>query len=96
MSCALIWEAKNQVTQIAVLSHLQSRNIEQIAHVLYLLRGYRMLHYDNCIVNISSRHESVLEQELDLMEEYKCSAYAYFFRVNNRWVPLGVLNAKNP
>ena len=90
VSRTLIGETKNQIAEVAILPDFKSRNIEQLAHVLYLLRSHRMLDNHNRIVDISSLDKPVLEQELDLMEEDKCPADTDFFCVNNRRVPLGM------
>ena len=95
MSCALILEAECQVAEISVFTDLQSWNIEQLRHALDLLVRYRMLDDHDCIVNVSSLYQIVVEQEFDFVEEYECPAYRNLFRIYYAVIPLSMLNSQN-
>ena len=96
VSCAFVREAEHEVAEIAVFAYLESRHIEQLAHAFDLLVCHRMLHDHDRIVHITSLHEIVVEQELDLMEENECPAYSDLFRIYDVIVPYGILDSDNP
>ena len=96
MSCAFVREAEHEVAEIAVLTYLESRYIEQLAHAVDLLVCHRMLDNHYRIVHITSLHEVVVEKELDLMEEDECPADSDLFRIYDIIVPYCILDSQNP
>ena len=95
MSCALVIKTKMQVAEIAILTHLQSRNVKESAHVLYLLLCHRMLDNDDCVVDVSSLYKAMVEKEFYLMEEHESPACSDLFRIKPVLIPLRMLHSKN-
>ena len=96
VSCTLVRESEDKIAEISVFAYLECRYVEQLAHTVYLLICHRMLDNHDCVVDISSLDEVVIEKEFDLMEEHEGPAYSDFLRIQYVSVPNGILYSKYP
>ena len=92
----LVFETELKIVQVSVFADVKFRDFEQLGHSLDLFLGYRMLDYDDGVVNIPSLYEIVVEQEFEFMEENECPACPDLLRVDDAAVPTCCLYSENP
>ena len=95
MPCTFIAETQGKIAQIAVFPDRKGRNVEELGHFVNLLLRYRMLHNHDCIVNVATLDQAIIEKELDFMEENEGAADTDFFCIDNLRIPQCMLNSEN-
>ena len=90
-----VFKTELKIVEVAIVLHLKGGDAEEAGQSAYLFVCNGMLHDNDCIVNVATLDQAVIEKEFNLMEENEGAAYTDFIGIDNLRIPQCMLNSEN-